>query len=463
MSKTMPAAKPQILASNGARAGSIYGHLREQLRETLIDGAKVGDRVPAERELARRFGVSPVTVSRSLQELQREGLIERIPGKGTFICAVTPAAPSNRVEAKRANFNPVAGSADAENLDPFAWARNGGGIHHNQTSVALPDELEQANLWIISLWKELSLQPEAHQYWSHRVTSSAERWVQRIAGNTTITNRAQIEASQIKTTIAQMLREGINAIIFVGDNNSAQGHSALWQRHLLQAWEERSQKSGAERRAAVPFGLVQILFNPLTSWACDAVRFDGETGVYEATSYLLKLGHRQIALALPAASQEAEFVWLQERIRGFDRALQSALPDDVEAVDLSRHIVRSQPQKSGTAYWSNAGTDVGKKLLEQKQFTAVVAVNDHMARTVIEEVRAAGRSVPDDLSVIGFDDTLEASQLGLTTVHAPIEQMGAAAASLAVQRLNFPHKEGRNELILKPSLMVRATTRPLSK
>ena len=455
MSKTIPASKP--------RAGSIYGHLREQLRESLIDGAKAGDRVPAERDLAVRFGVSPVTVSRSLQELQHEGLIERIPGKGTFVCAVAPTALVNRVETERPDFQPVAGIADADNLDPFAWAWNGNGIHHNQTPVALPNKLEQANLWIISLWKELSLQPDAHQYWSHRVTSSAERWVQRIAGNTTVTNRAQVEASGIKTTVDRMLGEGINAVIFVGDNNSAQGNTALWQRHLLKAWEERVQKSGAERQSAPPFGMVQILFNPLTSWACDAVRFDGEIGVYEATSYLLKLGHRKIALALPAAPQEAEFVWLQERIRGFDRALQSVLPDDMETVDLSHHIVRSGPQKSGHEYWSYAGTDVGKKLLDQKEFTAVVAVNDHMARTIVEEVRAAGRSVPDDLSVIGFDDTLEASQLGLTTVHAPIEQMGAAAASLAVQRLNFPHKEGRNELILKPSLMVRATTRPLSK
>ena len=459
----MPASKPKPPVSSRDRGGAIYGHLREQLRAALIDGAKAGDRVPAERELAVRFGVSPATVSRSLQELQFEGLIERIPGKGTFVCAPAASAPDNRIETERVDFKPIAGIADVDDLDPFAWAWNGNGTHQTQTPLAHGADLKQANLWIISLWQGGDRQPGAHHYWAHRVTSSAERWVQRIAGHTTVTNRAHIEDSQIRATVERMLGEGINSVIFVSDSVE-QRNAALWQRHLLDAWEERSQSLGRAGTQTAPFGMVQILFDPLAAWPCDAVRFDGAVGVYQATAHLIKLGHREIALGLPSASQEADFNWIQERVRGFERALQSVLPEDEEAVDLSRHILRAQTRATGTGtyFWEGTGTEIGQQLMEQKRFTAVVAVNDLMARGLIETVRAQGASVPGDFSIVGFDDTVDANQLGLTTVHAPIERMGEVAATLAVRRLSHASLEGRNELILKPSLMVRSTTRALN-
>ncbi|RYD68610.1 MAG: GntR family transcriptional regulator, partial [Verrucomicrobiaceae bacterium] len=78
---------------------SIYSQLREELRVSVLQAGKPGDRVPSERQLAQQFGVSPITISRALQELQHEGCIERIPSKGTFIARSTePLVQENLIQ-----------------------------------------------------------------------------------------------------------------------------------------------------------------------------------------------------------------------------------------------------------------------------------------------------------------------------------------------------------------------------
>ena len=67
-------------------ASPLYAQLMEQLRLDILRGAyPVGEKIPAEHELERRYGVSRVTVRRALQELESAGLLERKQGKGTFV------------------------------------------------------------------------------------------------------------------------------------------------------------------------------------------------------------------------------------------------------------------------------------------------------------------------------------------------------------------------------------------
>ena len=80
-------------AATGSRL--VHEHVREDLRSRFVLTGAHGDRIPPERVLAKQFGVAPLTISRALQELQNEGLLDRIPGRGTFIRRNVPSENSS--------------------------------------------------------------------------------------------------------------------------------------------------------------------------------------------------------------------------------------------------------------------------------------------------------------------------------------------------------------------------------
>jgi LacI family transcriptional regulator len=91
--------------------------------------------------------------------------------------------------------------------------------------------------------------------------------------------------------------------------------------------------------------------------------------------------------------------------------------------------------------------------------TAIFAASDELARGVIEAARSVGLSVPDDLSVVGFDDT-EIARIAsppLTTVRQPLQEMGAVALRTAL-RLVAGEKIDANHVELATELVVRAST-----
>jgi DNA-binding transcriptional regulator YhcF (GntR family) len=73
-----------LLLRDAQNSNHLHIVLREQMRDSFAR-QPLGERVASERALAREFGVSTATVSRALQELQQEGILQRIPGKGTFL------------------------------------------------------------------------------------------------------------------------------------------------------------------------------------------------------------------------------------------------------------------------------------------------------------------------------------------------------------------------------------------
>ena len=113
------------------------------------------------------------------------------------------------------------------------------------------------------------------------------------------------------------------------------------------------------------------------------------------------------------------------------------------------------------ALWSHAGRERARVCWKASVFSAVVAANDAVAKAFMLLARERGLSVPDDVSVVGFDDWHYSSTLGLTTVHPPIELMGETAASLALQRLSQPFEAGHVEVVLDPTLVVRSSTRAI--
>jgi GntR family transcriptional regulator len=77
----------------------LYSQVRERLRERIVDGTYAPDaRLPAESEISAIFGVSRITVRQALNDLQKEGIIFKVPGKGTYVSATRPSQDLARLE-----------------------------------------------------------------------------------------------------------------------------------------------------------------------------------------------------------------------------------------------------------------------------------------------------------------------------------------------------------------------------
>lgn len=177
-----------------------------------------------------------------------------------------------------------------------------------------------------------------------------------------------------------------------------------------------------------------------------SVSVDSVAGATAATDYLVALGHRKIAFVRgPDGS-----VICEEREAGFRQALKKA------GVDVDPRLI------VGGDFSPDAGIRAVETLTARNvKFTAVFCSNDEMAFGAISAIRASGRRVPNDVSVVGFDDIRFARYFDppLTTVAQPMKEIGMEAARLLLDILS-----GKNPPTLKrvfpTQLIVRATTAP---
>jgi LacI family transcriptional regulator len=177
-----------------------------------------------------------------------------------------------------------------------------------------------------------------------------------------------------------------------------------------------------------------------------AVSAANTSGADHATRHLLDLGHRRIA----AITGPREWLATEERRRGYHAALASAgmLPD------LSLEI-ESDFEIAG-------GARAAASLLDRPDPpTAIFAFNDNLAIGTIQAARAHGLRVPDDLSVVGFDDSEHASLItpALTTVRQPLAEMGRTAVNL-LRRLLDGQRVETLHVELGTRLVVRSSTAP---
>ncbi|GGJ21375.1 LacI family DNA-binding transcriptional regulator [Streptomyces brasiliensis] len=173
------------------------------------------------------------------------------------------------------------------------------------------------------------------------------------------------------------------------------------------------------------------------------VEYDNEGGAFALTSHLLSAGHRRIAYLGRVAGLSTS----AERVRGFDRAhaLLDLTPDAGLIVD--------------GAFTRASGYRATRELLAAgREFTAVQGATDLVAAGAVQALREAGRRVPHDVAVAGYDDIPPALDVhpALTTVHVPQEELGRAAVRLALQRAEPP--DGRH-IVLGTHVMLRGSTK----
>jgi DNA-binding LacI/PurR family transcriptional regulator len=168
-----------------------------------------------------------------------------------------------------------------------------------------------------------------------------------------------------------------------------------------------------------------------------------------ALDHLTSLGHRKIAFIKGQAfSSDTEVRW--KAVRTAAQELGVTVSEDL-TVQLQSESPTPQP-----------GYDMTCKLLQSgAPFTALFAFNDISALGAIRALREAGRRVPEDVSVIGFDDIQSAAYQnpGLTTIRQPLREMGMTAAETLVQRISAAkNAEYPKSIVAEPELIVRGST-----
>jgi LacI family transcriptional regulator len=180
------------------------------------------------------------------------------------------------------------------------------------------------------------------------------------------------------------------------------------------------------------------------------VRIDDAAAAAAMTRHLLDLGHRNIGFIRGNPNQTSS----AERHRGF-----------VEAIEAAGLDVKAMPVEQGY-FTFRSGIVAAERLLDREKMpTAIFASNDDMAAAAVGVAHRRGLHVPQDISIVGFDDTSLATTMWpeLTTVRQPIAAMAESALTLLLARLRA-HRAGTSdkleEQVLDHELILRESSGP---
>ena len=173
---------------------------------------------------------------------------------------------------------------------------------------------------------------------------------------------------------------------------------------------------------------------------------DDIDGGYSATRHLLELGHERIGYISDYLDTPFNFTSSRDRFQGYRQALQEAeIPFCTE--------YQAQGPHGRQAAYENAA----RMLALHDPPSAIFAASDTQAMGVLQAARDAGLRVPEELSVIGYDDLEIAEYLGLTTIRQLLYLSGQRGAELLIEAIQEPPREPQCE-VLPTELVVRDTT-----
>jgi DNA-binding LacI/PurR family transcriptional regulator len=221
------------------------------------------------------------------------------------------------------------------------------------------------------------------------------------------------------TAVEALLRERCEAVMLLGSRFADEGLEAL--------------------AARVP---TLVVARHTTAAGVGVVRGDDQIGIGLAVDHLVELGHRRIAHV-----DGADAPGSVDRRAGFQAA-------------MARHGLGARADVRTGGLTEDAGARAMSALLARSTPpTAVIAFNDRCATGVVDTLVHRGLRVPDDLSVVGYDDSrlAEAPHVQMTTVSQDATALAAAAVD---QALELASGGAPSETVLTPRLVVRATTAP---
>jgi DNA-binding LacI/PurR family transcriptional regulator len=357
----------------------IRSQLKALLMQEIQEGRfKRGGRIPSERELAERYGISRASVRESITELINLGILFRTVGRGTFVAA----------EAAETKAAPAPGSSPL-NVGFFI---NAGIFHFVQTGYNR----------ILGGVQEIC-------------ASSGWRLVFHAVG--------EDKDSPLLETIRASQSGFLDGCIVVGGVG----------RHVLDALDEQG----------IPTVLVDPLINDESAPA--DVTIDYASGARLAIRHLYDLGHRAIGYVGFAGNEKYKAYW--QSLEELELRYDPRHVEFLQVLDIQPGIL--------------AGYQAIQRILASGRLpSALLVTNDLVAIGATEGLMMAGVRVPDQISVIGFDDLGQKTSPPLTTVRADLARVGRLAADAMLRKLQRPRTQIEH-MVVPVELVVRATTAPV--
>lgn len=280
---------------------------------------------------------------------------------------------------------------------------------------------------------------ETDPLWLFRVVSAFERVAVAAGSRLWLRDQTPADAApgSVKTLVREALAERVQAVVLL---------------HPMGTREQITHALALIHDA----GVHPVIVSSRTYFGlASQVYFDSEWGSYAATRYLLNQGHRRIGFAGAPDGHE----WVQDRLRGFRNALNAAeIVLDAAGVWL--------PPEPGSERLAVAEDGVHAlehfaSLPEDQRPTAVIAANDGVALGLLRRAGEIGIGVPDQLSVVGFDNDPGALLARLTTVERPTETVGEVAARATLERIAAGAAADTVTHRLRPVIIERSTVAPL--
>ncbi|MTI58396.1 MAG: GntR family transcriptional regulator [Firmicutes bacterium] len=330
-----------------------------------------GELLPSELEVSKKLEFSRDTVRRALNELEKEGYINRERGRGTFY-----TRPKKRFEEKR---------------------------------VAI-------------------LTTYVRNYIFPSIISGIEEVVSAKHYTLTLANTNNDPALERKH-LRKIIDSGVDGLIIEPTKSVENKNKDLYQEIF---------------NAEIPFIMINAMYKDLNT---AYVILDDLQGGYMATKYVLQLGHRKIAGIFKKDDLQGVY-----RKKGFVNALEEygINPDEI---DIGGYLTNEA--SSYSYYYAD------KIINSDKRPTAIVCYNDEIAVKVIDAINDNGLSIPEDISVVGYDDSVLATTGGirLTSIKHPKVKMGKKAARLLFNMIEMDVEQP--SFIYEPELIVRSSCREI--
>jgi len=192
-----------------------------------------------------------------------------------------------------------------------------------------------------------------------------------------------------------------------------------------------------------------VLLGSLAGSNLHSVDVDNINAAEKATAYLIGLGHKDIACI---ANAQPEYASAPERVEGYKNALLK------QAIPVKESLIRYAD------FDPESGYDSMKSIVRSgEKFSAVFVASDNVAIGAKSALREAQLRVPDDVSVIGFDDIPWAkySDPPLTTIQLPAESIAESACTLLLNLINDGDSDKQHQIILGTELIIRKSCKSL--
>lgn len=370
----------------------LYQRVQEYIREMISSQVlKVGDRIPTEKELMERFGVSKITVVNALSGLVNERIITRVPGKGTFVSVPEYEIPTT---SPKSAVKPIL-----------------------KTSGEMGTRL-------IGL-----IMPSIYDYFTIRLIQGIQQALNE-SDYRCVIYLSEGSLDKEKEAIKTCCKIGVEGLlIFPVDEE-------LFNEEIL-----------SMKFAGFPFVLIDRY---LPGVETHYIASDGRLGVNMAVNYLWELEHREIAICSDSPIQT---VTVQERIDGYMNAFK-----EKGALINPAHIVTDFEIGS----LEKAETHPLYRYIQNRMATAYITLNGSLGVKIYQIARQAGLKVPEDISIISFDDPTSIIEGYSTFTHVKQfeRDMGYRAAYTLLEVINSDNgQDGKYfKTLVEPELVIGETT-----